>query len=121
MEIRAIKYTAMAALLAFTVAGCQLAGWYECSSLSGWCKLRKPAAIDFWDIGGESPPSLEDYEIPLSDGNRSVRANEYESAQQSYFYRKIRKFEACGLDWRTRDGKPLIETFKQEGFDCLKK
>ncbi|MCD0218020.1 hypothetical protein LN386_29110, partial [Enterobacter hormaechei subsp. steigerwaltii] len=89
----------------------QAAGWrvgIECSSLSGWCKPRKPAAIDFWDIGGESPPALEDYEIPLSDGNRSVRANEYESAQQSYFYRKIGKFEACGLDWRTRDGKPLI-------------
>ena len=105
----------------FTVAGCQLAGWYECSSLTGWCKPRKPAAIDFWDIGGESPPSLEDYEIPLSDGNRSVRANEYESARQSYFYRKIGKFEACGLDWRTRDKQPLIETFRQEGFDCLEK
>lgn len=37
------------------------------------------------------------------------------------YYRKIGKFEACGLDWRTRDGKPLVERFKQEGFDCLEK
>lgn len=31
------------------IYGCRLptGGWYECSSLSGWCKPRKPAAIDF--------------------------------------------------------------------------
>lgn len=28
--------------------------------------------------------------------------------------RKIKKFEACGLDWHTRDKRPLAETFKQE-------
>lgn len=121
MEIRVIKYTAMAALLAFTVAGCRLAGWYECSSLSGWCKPRKPAAIDFWDIAGEKEPSVEDYRTPLADGNYSVNASEYEFAQSSYFHRKIEKFEACKLDWGTRDKRPLIETFRKEGFDCLEK
>ncbi|HFC6348629.1 TPA: RNA-binding protein, partial [Neisseria lactamica] len=78
MGMRTIKYLAMALLLMFTVAGCQLAGWYPCPSLSGWCFPKKPAAIDFWDIAGEKEPSVEDYRTPLADGNYSVNASEYE-------------------------------------------
>ncbi len=35
-------------LLGLTLTGCRLMGWYQCESLSGWCKPKKPAAIDFW-------------------------------------------------------------------------
>ena len=36
-------------LLGLTLTGCRLMGWYQCESLSGWCKPKKPAAIDFWE------------------------------------------------------------------------
>lgn len=35
-------------LLGLTLTGCRLMGWYQCESLSDWCKPKKPAAIDFW-------------------------------------------------------------------------
>ena len=96
-------------------------GWYQCESLSGWCKPEKPAAIYFWEIKGEPPPSIEDFHRKLADGNYSVDDNAYRTAANDYFMRKIRKFEACGLDWHTRDKRPLAETFKKEGLDCLEK
>lgn len=97
-------------------------GWYPCDSLSGWCKPKKPAAIDFWEIKGEPPPYFEDYRgTRLADGSDSVDDNAYRTAANDYFSRKIRKFEACELDWHTRDKRPLAETFKQEGLDCLEK
>ena len=109
-------------LLGLTLTGCRLMGWYQCESLSGWCKPKKPAAIDFWEIKGEPPPSIEDFRgTRLADGSYSVDDNAYRTAANDYFSRKIKKFEACGLDWHTRDKRPLAETFKQEGLDCLEK
>lgn len=101
--------------------GCSLMGYRPCDSLSGWCKQRKPAAVDFWDIKGEKEPSIETFSTKLPNGNTSVNDNAYRSARNAYFSKKIDKFEACGLDWRTRSPRPLIETFKPEGFACLEK
>ncbi|MFC3874252.1 RNA-binding protein [Neisseria musculi] len=106
-------------LLCLAAGSCKLMGWYGCDSLSGWCRPQKPAAIDFWKIKGEPYPSIDDYATPLENGSRAIDANAYDAARNAYFYKKIDKFEACGLDWRTR--KPLLETFGQEGFDCLEK
>lgn len=103
------------------VSGCEHLGYHSCDALSGWCKDRKPAAVDFWDIKNEKKPRLEDFENHLADGTISVNDGEWRSARLKYFYKKIEAFERCRLDWRTTDTKPLIETFKPEGFKCLEK
>ncbi|ARC50495.1 hypothetical protein A6J88_03745 [Neisseria mucosa] len=41
-----IKQIISVVLLGLTLTGCRLMGWYPCDSLSGWCKPKKPAAID---------------------------------------------------------------------------
>lgn len=53
-----MKQIILVVLLGLTLMGCRLMGWYQCESLSGWCKPKKPAAIDFWEIKGEPPPSF---------------------------------------------------------------
>ena len=79
-------------LLGLTLTGCRLMGWYQCESLSGWCKPKKPAAIDFWEIKGEPPPSIEDFRGKrLADGNYSIDDNAYRTAANDYFSRKIKK------------------------------
>lgn len=102
-----------------TLTGCELMGYHKCDALSGWCESRKPAAIEFWDIKDQKPPTLEDYENKLADGRISVDDNKFRSDSMKYMSRKIDVFELCQLDWRLRDNRPLIESFKQQGFDCL--
>ena len=63
--------------------------------------------------------TLEDYENKLADGRISVDDNKFRSDSMKYMSRKIDVFELCQLDWRLRDNRPLIESFKQQGFDCL--
>ena len=108
-------------LAVMSLTGCELMGYHKCDALSGWCEPRKPAAIEFWDIKDQEPPTLEDYENKLADGRVSVNDYKFRSDSMKYMSKKIDVFDRCQLDWRLNDNKPLIESFKQEGFDCLKK
>ncbi len=100
------------------LASCDLMGWYECESLSGWCQPKKPAAIDFWDIKNEKEPTLEDFKNKLPDGRISVNDYAMRSAMSKYSIKKVKIFEMCNLDWRERS-PDLIKIFKPEGFRCL--
>ena len=85
-------------------------------------KPKKPAAIDFWELKANCRLlSRISAGSVLADGTYSIDDNAYRTAANDYFSRKIKKFEACGLAWQTRDKRPLAETFKKEGLDCLEK